>query len=266
MNKKKILAANWWMGGANYTPLSFSGLQYWYDISQETGFSDNDLMPQITDLSGNGHHLVQATGASQANYKTNIQGGQPGLLFAPAGSQFYTPINGNADTNFLHTGPSTVIWIVKAVGAQTQKTLFDDADTVASSIGRTTSFSVNSGADAFLDAIWNGTGTRVAGGTTITGKAPEGETILIVSRYKSGYSNPDELREDFEISIGGVNMFSEDTQSAASASGSTFTARFFCDKDFANLFRGYFFWGAAWNRDLSATELNQLLGGASYGL
>lgn len=58
-----------------------SALVGWYDASQIVGLSDGSSVSQWNDLSGNGHHLVQATGFKQPLYKTGITRGLPAVLF-----------------------------------------------------------------------------------------------------------------------------------------------------------------------------------------
>lgn len=250
-----------WSGGG-VTPFSFSGLQWYYDVSQLTGLVNDDLVTTVTDLSGNGHHLQQTSGGNKGSYKTNILNGQPALL--SAAGIYYNPVNGNSDIDFLHTGPSTVIWLVQTSDINDLMHLFDSAKATTTNRGRTIRFTVvgGGGFEAFFDAIFNGTGTEVAGGTSVNGAAPSGVPILIVSRYENALAGAD----DFSVDISGVNQIFEETSSAPSASGASLTARFFCDTDIANHFKGYFFWSVAYNRRLTDTELNSLLGGSVYGI
>lgn len=67
--------------GAPFTPASVSGLQAWYDASAIVGKVDGDAMSSWTDRSGNGLHLVQATGAKQPLYKLGIINSLPAVRF-----------------------------------------------------------------------------------------------------------------------------------------------------------------------------------------
>jgi hypothetical protein len=64
-----------------FTPTSISGLYGWYDASQITGLSNGAAISQWNDLSGNAHHLVQATSGNQPTYLTNQQNGKPAVSF-----------------------------------------------------------------------------------------------------------------------------------------------------------------------------------------
>lgn len=65
--------------GAN--PLSFSGLQYWYDATQITPVADGTALSSWADLSGNSRTLTQATGSKQPKYKTARINSKPTVLF-----------------------------------------------------------------------------------------------------------------------------------------------------------------------------------------
>lgn len=240
-------------------PTNFSGLQYWRDISQETGFIDGDVLQTITDRSGNGRHLIEPTLGRRATYKVNIQNGLPGLLFVTG--QNYICQNGKTDIDFLHTGASTVIWVVQSLADNIVGTLMDSAASSAAKIGRTMRFITNSGNAAFSDIVYNGTGTTVGGATTRTGKATKNETHIIVLRYGSGQAG-----DDYEMYIDNVLVGYSETNSAAVATTASDTPTFFCNTAFGNYFNGYFFEDMAWNRRLTDLELNQLLGTNAYGL
>ncbi|MDB5185269.1 MAG: hypothetical protein JWN38_1077 [Candidatus Saccharibacteria bacterium] len=84
--RKYIRVAGQWLYAAlsapsAFTPATLSGLVAWYDASQITGLADGDAVAQWNDLSGNGNHAVQATGANKPTYKTNIQNGKPVVRF-----------------------------------------------------------------------------------------------------------------------------------------------------------------------------------------
>jgi hypothetical protein len=61
-----ILHINQALVGASFSPLSISGLQFWVDASNAATITEAaGLVSQWDDLSGNGRHLTQATGANQ---------------------------------------------------------------------------------------------------------------------------------------------------------------------------------------------------------
>lgn len=85
---------------SNFNPSVLSGLQYWFDTSQLTGFSNNDPVPQMTDFSGNARHFVAGTSPNtQGVFKTNQLNGLPSLRFTHDG-------NATTQTNTTYIGPN----------------------------------------------------------------------------------------------------------------------------------------------------------------
>lgn len=73
------LAAKW--GIPLTTPFVPAGAPLaWWDASQLVGFSNNDPVAQIDDMSANSNHLLQSTPDLKPLYKTNIQNGLPAVL------------------------------------------------------------------------------------------------------------------------------------------------------------------------------------------
>lgn len=70
-----------------FSPASVSGLRLWLKASHITGKSDDDLIDQWDDASGNGFH-VTAAGALRPTYKVNIENGKPAVQFN--GAQYLT--------------------------------------------------------------------------------------------------------------------------------------------------------------------------------
>ena len=62
-----------------FTPASIAGLVGWFDAAQLTGYADGAAISSWTDLSGNGNHAVQATGALQPFYKAVAVNGLPAV-------------------------------------------------------------------------------------------------------------------------------------------------------------------------------------------
>lgn len=58
-----------------------SDLLAWYKADALVGLSDGDAISSITDSSGNGNTVSQATGSAKAVYKTNIQNSLPAIRF-----------------------------------------------------------------------------------------------------------------------------------------------------------------------------------------
>lgn len=66
-------------GGGAFSPSDIAGLKLWCKADALTGLSDGNAVSSFTDQSGNGNHLVQATGGSQPIYKTGIINSLPVL-------------------------------------------------------------------------------------------------------------------------------------------------------------------------------------------
>ena len=67
-----------------------AGYTGWWDASQISGVADGAKLSSWPDLSGNGHHLAQATGANQPTYYKTTVGqlvnSQPVVVFDGAAS------------------------------------------------------------------------------------------------------------------------------------------------------------------------------------
>lgn len=66
---------------APFDPRVFDGLKVWLAADRLTGLADGAAVASWTDMSGNGNHAVQATGANQPIYKTGIVQGRPVVRF-----------------------------------------------------------------------------------------------------------------------------------------------------------------------------------------
>ena len=58
--------------GGGAVPNAIPNIWAWYEPSRETGLSDNDLMPTLTDQSGNGRHFTQSNSSFRPIYKSGI--------------------------------------------------------------------------------------------------------------------------------------------------------------------------------------------------
>jgi hypothetical protein len=68
-------------GAAAFSPTSLSGLALYYDATKISGFSNNDPIGTLTDLSSNAWQATQATASQKPTYLTNIKNGQPVIRF-----------------------------------------------------------------------------------------------------------------------------------------------------------------------------------------
>jgi hypothetical protein len=93
----------------NTNTFSTTGLVEWLKVDSLTGVSDGVAVATLTDSSGNGNSVTQATASRQPIYKTNIVNGKPVLRFTAANSQTMT-----VATNFA--APTTVIYVSRMSG------------------------------------------------------------------------------------------------------------------------------------------------------
>jgi hypothetical protein len=64
---------------AETKPTEIPGLVYWISAPQQTGFSDGDKIPALTDFSGNGVQSTQSDEAMQCEYRADGGNGRPGI-------------------------------------------------------------------------------------------------------------------------------------------------------------------------------------------
>lgn len=129
------------MGGATvaaFSPSDISGLVAWYDFSVAASnlwtdagrtvavTSDADRIGGVTDKSGNGKHLSQATAGFRPTYKTNIQNGRSVGRWSAAGTQHMT-------STLASTQPYTVILVGSVTVPATDQTFVDG---VTANVGR----------------------------------------------------------------------------------------------------------------------------------
>jgi len=90
-----------------FTPRSLSGLVLWANSTLSvTGLADGASVGNITDLSGSGNNLVQATGALQPTFKTNQINGKPAFRHDVSGTQFVQSV-------FALNAPQTMFLVYK---------------------------------------------------------------------------------------------------------------------------------------------------------
>jgi hypothetical protein len=68
-------------GAAAFSPTSLSGLALYYDATKISGFSNNDPIGTLTDISSNAWQATQGTASKKPTYLTNIKNGQPVIRF-----------------------------------------------------------------------------------------------------------------------------------------------------------------------------------------
>lgn len=107
---------------ASFNPAIAPGLVAWWDFSDaaylytDSGTtlvsSNGDVVGQINDKSGNGHHLRQTDGTKKGTYRTNQLNGYPVVRFDGTNDN-YGCISSEATFQFLHQSVNTVYIVVK---------------------------------------------------------------------------------------------------------------------------------------------------------
>lgn len=79
----------------NFSPPDLTGLQMWFDITQETGYANDDAVTTWQDWSGNNRDAT-APGNEEPLYNTNILNGKAGLWFDVDTANMTTGYNSGA--------------------------------------------------------------------------------------------------------------------------------------------------------------------------
>lgn len=95
-----------------FTPSILPSLKLWLPADRISGLVDGDPVTTWADLSGQGNHATQGTGAAKPLYKVGIANGRPGVLFD--GVDDFMSLTAGAATAML-TGDHTVFAVVKWV-------------------------------------------------------------------------------------------------------------------------------------------------------
>lgn len=232
------------------TPVDLSNLEFWYSIPKLTGLVEGNLITTITDFSGRGKHLSLQAGRTRGTYKENIINGFPSML--TAGATGYVPPNGNSDTDFLHQGDNTTIWLFKTTSTA-YHTLFDSSNFSTSNIGRRIDLN---NSNAFSDIIYNGT-TTVYNNPMVAhytfGIYPD-NWMIVVTKLEQVKS-----LENGTVEVNGVlrcnaSITGELPQVTATQPGTFFYRS-------GNGARMHFVEGIGYSRALSDIELNRIIGG-----
>lgn len=102
-----------------FSPTSITGLHSWYEAGS-LNLADGTAVSSWTDISGNGHDAVQATGSKQPIYKVNIAGGRPVIRFDGSDDFLATAAYG-ADL----AQPNTIIVVVRHATITATRFVFD---------------------------------------------------------------------------------------------------------------------------------------------
>lgn len=163
-------------GGApagGWTPSDYGTPLLWYDVSQETSFSDTDPVATLQDFNGSNDATNAVSDATRPNYDEDAFGtGKPGVVFDADGGNLDV-LSLATDLNF--TGDFTVIAAVKANSVDSALLGNDTVDTrlecnAASAVvrlkfnGGTTvsspTFAMPVATDRYI-VVWRRSGTKV---------------------------------------------------------------------------------------------------------
>jgi hypothetical protein len=240
------------------SPLAIPSCKYLYDVSQLVGLNDNDLVASMTDTSGNGNTLTPSAVGLKPVYKTNIINGLPVLRFPNAGFCNLKSTN-KAAFDFLHTGESTTFWVIRPTANAADKPLFSsNAAGVTTNVGRYTTIKAG---NEFADLVTYGTaGQYVFNLLTANDEMTLNDWHLVVTRHKKGQVYPDS-----EMYIDNKAPKVTNTANAHSLLTSTADPTFFANSGITTYFEGDVAMWGGYDRYLTNTEINQLIGGAAFG-
>ena len=246
------------MGGVDGSiPSSVPGLQFWFAAWKETAYADAAEVNSPTDFSGNGVVMTSPSGVRRPLYKTNIINGQPVFRFDGTNDCWQGT---KANFDFLHTGSNTLFFIVKQ-SVSSSAYLYDSSNGVSpTNIGRTIRMLGTNG--NYVDNGYAGsTPNDVWAIQSPNGTLPVGDWSIIVNRYTQGNTG-----DDFENWIDSEPRITDQGTLSPSASTSTGLPTIGATSGLGNPLNGDLAEVFAYNRALTNTEINQLVGGLSFGL
>lgn len=235
-------------GGRVYVPTDFSGLQWWYSPELES-YANDAQVSSMADRSGNGVTITQAIAASRPLFKTSVDGFKA-ILFDGANDYIST----TNTSNFLHEGDFTYVTLIKPSNIAASRVILDTNG--ASLTAKGVYFRIdNSG--KITTAVGNGS-ANVYNQSTVDGCLTVDAWNLIVIRNKT-----DALAADLQVYVNNILVAQQAAPTNAYGSGASALGGTVHGSNGALTQRyiGHFRDWMAWNRGLTDTELNQLLGG-----
>lgn len=166
-------------GRGRFSPRSLPNLVLWLNASLITGLVDGDPVTTWADLSGQGNHATQGTGAAKPLYKVGIANGRPGVLFDGV-DDFMSLTAGAAET--LMGAARTVFAVVKWVA-----TLNDMRIVSASNAGGNGRFALRVGGSTLWQAVYT-TGAAGANLNLSGVNNPSTSVAQIMDSVQSGAS------------------------------------------------------------------------------
>jgi hypothetical protein len=162
-----------------FNPKSISGLVLWLDVTQTSSLTFNGSnVSQANDLSGNGYHFTQSTGANQPAYVSTGMNGKPAVQFSNSAASL---MNSSATIANVVGSPTTspqftIFSVIKLPSGTSQLTFGSNSD----ANGRLL-YVVRFGASTFFDVV-NAADGRLG---VIISQA-EAESVALHTLYKSG--------------------------------------------------------------------------------
>lgn len=257
MDRTQKMLFDWWAnsggGSPEYLPTDFSGLKFWFDVTQETGYANNDPVSQPLDFSGN-NVVINNTGNGRPFYQTAIEYGLPGFKFDGTNDWW----NGSkADFDFMHKGSNTLFFVLKLSTNLATQTLFDSMNSTIANIGRRIRFNYSAPRFRLQDMLGNSSVDgiyNVESGLNLVDNVP----YVICLRFES--------EKSYEIYINNVLVATTAVSLIPSASESTNLPRIGNNNAGTVRFSGWLFEFFGYDRALSYDEIAKLTGGEKYSL
>ena len=158
MSSLTLMGAGPEASGPAFVPTQIAGLLTWWDFSA-LGLSNGAAISSVTDGSGNGNTLTQATGANQPLFQTGIQNGR-------AMAQFNGTTMNMGSSLTATTKPVTVFSLIRPT----------DLTAARAFLGS----SVNGGLELRL-VTTTGVQSALESGTAVIGSATTGETVNVAT-------------------------------------------------------------------------------------
>lgn len=234
-----------------YIPTNFSGLQWWYSPELESYANDAQVSP-MTDRSDNAVTLTQAIAASRPLFKTSVDGFKA-ILFDGANDYLST----TNTANFLHEGDFTYVALLKPSNIASSRVFLDTNGTSLTAKG--VYFRIE--ATGKITVIVGNGAANVYNQSSTDGALTVDAWNLVVIRNKT-----DALASDLQVYVNNILVAQQAAPTNAYGSGASALGGTVHGSNGALTQRyiGHFRDWMAWNRGLTDTELNQLLGGLSY--
>ncbi len=128
----------------SFDPTKISGIKFWWSpwdattLFQSDGgaaaVADGDPIGKIADKSGNGFHLIQASGTSKPALKTNIKNSRNVIRFDGVNDMMTVP-SSTATLKFLHSQASTVFVVFRINTLSGTNAFFDSCDGSSGNVG-----------------------------------------------------------------------------------------------------------------------------------